>query len=81
MLGHLNAFNLIFSGGMYIPPENKGGSAVLARMTEAGHTGVRAGRGFYDYGDATAEQLFRERDAKLLKLKHFMKTLDEEENT
>lgn len=65
---------------MYTPPEHKGGSAVLARMIADGHTGVRAGRGFYDYGDATPEDLFKARDAKLIKLKHFMKTLEEEDS-
>ncbi len=64
---------------MYSPPENHGGNPTLDRMIAAGQTGVRAGRGFYDYGDASAEDLFKSRDIKLLKLKHFMKTLEEEE--
>lgn len=64
---------------MYIPPENKGGSPTLSRMIEDGQTGVRAGHGFYDYSGSSPEELFKIRDAKLLKLKHFMKTLEEDE--
>lgn len=64
---------------MYIPPENKGGSAVLAEKIAAGKTGVRAGHGFYDYADASPEELFKIRDTKLIKLKQFMKTLEEED--
>jgi len=64
---------------MYIPPENKGGSPTLTRMIEAGNTGVRAGAGFYDYAGSSPEDLFKQRDAKLLKLKHFMKSLEEDE--
>lgn len=63
----------------YIPPENKGGSDVLSKLIAAGKTGVRAGHGFYDYADATPEELFKSRDTKLIKLKQFMKTLEEED--
>lgn len=63
---------------MYIPPENKGGSAVLAEKIAAGHTGVRAGKGFYDYGDSSPEDLFKVRDQKLIQFKQFMKSLQGE---
>lgn len=63
---------------MYIPPENKGGSETLSRLIDAGRTGVRAGAGFYDYGDASPEELFRTRDIKLLKLKQAVKAIEEE---
>jgi 3-hydroxybutyryl-CoA dehydrogenase len=37
-----------------------------------GHTGVMAGKGFFDYRGRPAEALFRERDLKLLALRKFL---------
>ena len=63
---------------MYLPPENKGGSEILSQLIGEGRTGVRAGAGFYDYGDASAEELFKSRDTKLIKLKQAMKIIEKE---
>jgi 3-hydroxybutyryl-CoA dehydrogenase len=53
----------------YSPPEASGTNPVLERLIEAGRTGVRAGAGFYDYGDSAPDLLFRQRDRQLLTLK------------
>lgn len=53
----------------YSPPEASGTSPVIERLIEAGRTGVRAGAGFYDYGDSAPDLLFRQRDRQLLALK------------
>ncbi len=53
----------------YTPPEPAGRSKTLDELVESGRTGVMAGAGFYDYGDTSPAELFRRRDAKLLRLK------------
>ena len=67
------------SSRMYLPPENTGGSATLTRLIDEGRTGVRAGAGFYDYGNASAEDLFKARDTKLLKLKQAIKEIERDD--
>ena len=57
------------AGRSYHPPENTGETPALDRLIAAGRIGVRAGAGFYDYGDRPAEELFHDRDLRLLRLK------------
>ena len=40
-----------------------------------GRSGVMAGRGFFDYGGRTPEELFRARDARLLSLKRHLRQI------
>lgn len=63
------------AGRTYQPPENTGESPVLDRLIAAGRSGVRAGAGFYDYGETPAEELFRDRDQRLLRLKAQLQNL------
>lgn len=65
------------ANGMYRPPEPTGRCATLDRLIAQGRTGVMAGAGFYDYGGRPAEELFRERDLKLLELKRALRAIDE----
>jgi len=60
----------------YIPPEPTGTSRTLDQLIEDGRTGVMAGAGFYDYGDASPAELFRQRDIKLLHLKKALKDIE-----
>src|SRR5262249_20018835 len=53
----------------YEPPPVRGNCATVDRLVAGGRTGVMAGKGFYDYGGASPETLFRERDRKILRLK------------
>jgi 3-hydroxybutyryl-CoA dehydrogenase len=55
-------------------------SEIVDAMVSQGRLGVKAGKGFYDYGDATIGEILRERDVKLLKLKEFLVELGELEN-
>ena len=59
----------------YIPPEPFQSSASLNALLAEGRKGVMSGRGFFDWGDRTAEELFRERDLKLLALKKALRTI------
>ena len=68
------------AGRTYQPPVNTGESPVLDRLIEAGRSGVRSGAGFYDYGGTAAEDLFHERDLRLLQLKtQLQKSMGEEQ--
>jgi len=40
----------------------------LKQLIEIGHVGVKSGRGFYDYGDRPAEEVYRERDLRLMEM-------------
>jgi 3-hydroxybutyryl-CoA dehydrogenase len=61
----------------YAPPVVRGRSEVLDELVSRGNTGVMAGRGFYDYGGRSPEELFRERDRKLLALKKRLSEIGE----
>lgn len=61
----------------YSPPEVRGRSDSLDELVNRGHTGVMAGKGFYEYGTRTPEQLFRERDLRLLAVKKLLAQLGE----
>jgi len=52
-------------------------SETVDAMVSQGRLGVKAGKGFYDYGDASIGEILRERDVKLLKLKEFLVELGE----
>ena len=57
------------ANGTYAPPEPRGRSEALDRLLAEGRTGVMAGKGFFDWSGESAEDLFRERDSRLLALK------------
>lgn len=59
----------ILANRSYTPPVPTGRCAELERRVDAGHTGVAAGAGWYDYGGRSAAELFRERDRQLFALK------------
>ncbi len=59
----------------YTPPVPRDRSETLDRLIEAGRTGVMAGKGYFDWGDRSPEDLFRERDRKLLALKQALRAI------
>ena len=59
----------------YTPPEPRDRSETLDALIEAGRTGVMSGKGYFDWGDAGAAELFRERDRKLLALKQALRKI------
>jgi 3-hydroxybutyryl-CoA dehydrogenase len=62
---------------LYQPPEAKGSSKTLDRLIAQGKLGVKTGSGFYDYQGRSTEDLMRERDIKLIKLREFLRGLGE----
>lgn len=65
----------------YTPPEPRGCSDTLDALIAAGRTGVMAGKGYFDWGDRSPEELFRERDRKLLALKQALRKIGPMEGT
>jgi 3-hydroxybutyryl-CoA dehydrogenase len=56
----------------YEPPPPRLNSPSIDRLLEEGRKGVMSGAGFFDYGDKSPEELFRERDRQLLALKKLL---------
>ncbi|MBN8909257.1 MAG: 3-hydroxyacyl-CoA dehydrogenase family protein [Rhodospirillales bacterium] len=65
----------------YTPPEPRGKSETLDRLIADGRTGVMAGKGYFDWGDQSPEELFRERDRRLLALKQALRKIGPMEGT
>lgn len=59
----------------YTPPVPRERSETLDRLIAEGRTGVMSGKGYFDWGDRSPEELFRERDRKLLALKQALRKI------
>jgi 3-hydroxybutyryl-CoA dehydrogenase len=67
----------ILRNRQYEPPCTVAHSPSVDRLVEQGRLGAKTGRGFYDYGDRTTEEITKERDVKLIKLREFLKKIGE----
>jgi 3-hydroxybutyryl-CoA dehydrogenase len=67
----------IIRNRLYEPPPSLERSAVIDRLVAQGKLGVKSGSGFYDYGGRSPEEIMKERDVKLIKLREFLKELGE----
>ena len=65
----------------YTPPEPRGRSETLDALITQGRTGVMSGKGYFDWGDRSPEELFRDRDRKLLALKQALRKIGPMEGT
>jgi 3-hydroxybutyryl-CoA dehydrogenase len=65
----------------YTPPEPRDHSDTLDALIAEGRTGAMAGKGYFDWGDRSPEELFRERDRKLLALKQALRKIGPMEGT
>jgi 3-hydroxybutyryl-CoA dehydrogenase len=50
-------------------------SGTVRGLVDRGHLGVKSGKGFYDYADKTLEEIMRDRDMKLIKLKNHLEAI------
>jgi 3-hydroxybutyryl-CoA dehydrogenase len=57
----------------YQPPQPRGFSSTLDKLVAEGRTGVTVGKGYFDWGGRSAEELLSERDRKLLALKRALR--------
>ena len=67
----------IISNRLYEPPQPQGKSKSIDRLVAQGKLGVKSGGGFYDYGGRSPEEIMKERDIKLIRLREFLKELGE----
>lgn len=82
ILGHLakadftglELVQLALANRTYEPPPPSGRSETLDRLLAEGRSGVMSGRGFFDWS-GSPEELFRERDRRLLALKRALREL------
>lgn len=70
----LPMLQLAVANRTYIPPEPKGESPTLDRLVAAGRTGAMSGRGYFDWGGRSPEELFRARDRKLIAIRKAMRS-------
>ena len=63
--------------GLYQPPPPRLNSETMDRLVSQGRLGVKSGRGFFDYGGRSTEEILREANVKLIKLREFLKELGE----
>jgi 3-hydroxybutyryl-CoA dehydrogenase len=61
----------------YAPPPDIDRSPSVDRLVAQGKLGVKTGSGFYEYGGRSSEEIMKERDVKLIKLRELLKGLGE----
>ena len=59
----------------YRPPVPQGRRETLDRLIAKGRTGVILGKGYFERGGHSPEDLFQERDRKLLALKQALRAI------
>jgi 3-hydroxybutyryl-CoA dehydrogenase len=67
----------ILRNRQYEPPRLIDHSPSVDRLVAQGKIGAKTGRGFYDYGNRTTEEITKERDLKLIRLREFLNELGE----
>jgi 3-hydroxybutyryl-CoA dehydrogenase len=70
------ARKIIENGVCKIPPQRTRSESV-DRLVSQGRLGVKTGGGFYEYGGRSPEEIMKERDEKLLRLKEFLQKMGE----
>jgi 3-hydroxybutyryl-CoA dehydrogenase len=67
----------ILSNATYKIPAQQVQSQTVDRLVARGKLGVKTGGGYYEYGGRSTEEIMKERDIKLIKLREFLKELGE----
>jgi len=67
----------ILNNATYQIPTQKTRSKTVDQLVAQGKLGVKTGSGYYEYGGRSTEEIMKERDIKLIKLREFLKALGE----
>ena len=67
----------IKSNAFYKVPPQQTRSKTVDQLVAQGRLGVKTGSGYYEYGGRSTEEIMRERDIKLIKLREFLKEMGE----
>jgi 3-hydroxybutyryl-CoA dehydrogenase len=59
-----------------VPPQNTK-SRTVDQLVSKGKLGVKSGSGYYEYGGRSTEEIMKERDMKLIRLREFLKEMGE----
>jgi 3-hydroxybutyryl-CoA dehydrogenase len=73
----LDLVQKVISNSAYEAPPRRIRSESVDRLVSEGRLGVKTGSGFHGYGGRSAEEIMRERDIKLIKLREFLKDIGE----
>ena len=65
----LSLVQTLLANKSYKPPVDRGKCIKVDRLIDAGKKGVMNGKGFFDWNNRSPEDLFKERNIKLIKLK------------
>jgi 3-hydroxybutyryl-CoA dehydrogenase len=67
----------IISNAAYEAPPRRTRSRTVDHLVSEGKLGVKTGSGFHEYGGRSTEEIMKERDVKLIKLREFLKKIGE----
>ncbi|HBB15599.1 MAG TPA: 3-hydroxyacyl-CoA dehydrogenase [Syntrophus sp. (in: bacteria)] len=67
----------IIANAAYEAPPRRTRSVTVDRLVSEGKLGVKTGSGYHQYGGRSTEEIMKERDIKLIKLREFLKGIGE----
>lgn len=67
----------IIANAAYEAPPRRTRSRTVDRLVSEGKLGVKTGSGYHDYGGRSTEEIMKERDVKLIRLREFLKEMGE----
>lgn len=73
----LDLIQKVRRNALYKVPPQRTESKSVDTLIEQGKLGVKTGSGFYEYGGRSTEEIMKERDIKLIKLREFLIELGE----
>jgi len=73
----LDLVQKIVSNAKYVPPAPRIRSKTVDQLVSQGKLGIKTGSGYYEYGNRSTEELMKERDMKLIRLREFLEKMGE----
>jgi 3-hydroxybutyryl-CoA dehydrogenase len=73
----LDLVQKVISNAAYQVPPRRTQSKTVNQLVAQGKLGVKTGGGYYEYGGRSTEEIMKERDIKLIKLREFLQEMGE----